>query len=105
MNAHPPPRSRDGLFGRPILTVTIALAVIAGAGIGGVALANRDAGPGPRWQSAPASASTAGRTPAKRTTTAPTVAAADSITLSATGDIIMGSSPDKLPANDGDGFF
>ncbi|GGN74290.1 hypothetical protein GCM10010112_44260 [Actinoplanes lobatus] len=29
----------------------------------------------------------------------------ESITLSATGDIIMGDAPNRLPANDGEGFF
>ncbi|MBW6438374.1 CapA family protein [Actinoplanes hulinensis] len=29
----------------------------------------------------------------------------ESITMSATGDIIMGDAPNKLPANDGEGFF
>lgn len=91
---------RNGLFGRPILTVTIVLAALVGMGVGGVALANRDQSPGaPSWQNAPAAAASR---PAK-SSSAP--AAAGVITLSATGDIIMGSAPNRLPANGGAGFF
>ena len=101
-----PPRSarrptggaRSGLFGRPILTVTIVLAALAGMGLGGVALANRDAPPGaPRWQDPPAAG--ASQAPAS------SPAASGVITMSATGDIIMGSAPNRLPANGGAGFF
>ena len=50
MNAHPSPERR-GLAGRPILTVTIVVAALIGAGLGGVALANRDDDPGkPLWR-------------------------------------------------------
>ncbi|WP_041843407.1 CapA family protein [Actinoplanes friuliensis] len=98
MNAHPPQRHR-GLFGRPVLTATIAIAVLAGAGLGGVALADRgsDTPPAPVWklpQAAPATAPELESAPVGET-----------ITFSATGDIIMGSAPGKLPANDGQGFF
>lgn len=106
MSDHPPTPS-PGLFGRPILTVTIALAVLAGAGAGGVALANRDGDPAaPRWRQPSESArplASAGR-PAAATSSAP-AETADAITLSATGDIIMGSAPGKLPPNGGAGFF
>ena len=100
MNAHPPP-SRDGLFGRPILTVTIVLAALLGMGLGGVALADRDtsATGAPRWQQ-PAVAA-----PKASSSAAPEPDGTGSLTMSATGDIIMGSAPDKLPADDGDGFF
>jgi poly-gamma-glutamate capsule biosynthesis protein CapA/YwtB (metallophosphatase superfamily) len=101
-----PPRSTPdhtggarGLFGRPILTVTIAVAALIGMGVGGVALASRDTSPGdPRWQDPPAAA--ASRAPASSPPSASGV-----ITLSATGDIIMGSAPNRLPANGGEGFF
>ncbi|MEV4635804.1 CapA family protein [Actinoplanes sp. NPDC049548] len=100
MNAQPPPH-RPGLFGRPILTLTIAVAALVGAGLGGIALADR--GPqdtGAIWQ-APLSAAPS------RTPSAPpsTTQSSESVTLSATGDIIMGSAPNKLPADDGEGFF
>lgn len=105
----PPEGRRPGLFGRPILTVTIVLAALAGAGLGGVALAGRDDDPAARWYAPPAaaaSASAAARPPAAAS--APPDGPADgaaAFTLSATGDIIMGSSPGRLPARDGEGFF
>jgi hypothetical protein len=103
MNSQPPPR-RPGLFGRPILTVTLAVAVLAGAGLGGVALADRRSDPGaPVWKSPPAAASAA---PSSAAATEPeTAPVGDTFTFSATGDIIMGSAPNKLPADDGEGFF
>ena len=106
MNAHPP-QPRRGLFGRPVLTVTIVLAALAGMGLGGVALANRDSSPGtPRWEQPPAATGRPTPQPKTESTTDPdTAAQTGSITLSATGDIIMGSAPNRLPANGGDGFF
>ena len=106
MNAHPP-QPRRGLFGRPVLTVTIVLAALAGMGLGGVALANRDSSPGtPRWEQPPAATGRPSPQPKTESTTDPdTAAQTGSITLSATGDIIMGSAPNRLPANGGDGFF
>ncbi|HET6534183.1 MAG TPA: CapA family protein [Actinoplanes sp.] len=98
MKAHPS-SSRPGLFGRPLLTVTIVLAAIFGMGVGGVALANRDnPGAAPQWRPAPAQPAPASASPSP-------AAVAESITLSATGDIIMGSAPNRLPARGGEGFF
>ncbi|MEV6488433.1 CapA family protein [Actinoplanes sp. NPDC051633] len=103
MNAHPP-RARRGLFGHPLLTATIVVAALLGAGVAGVALANRGNSDDPAtWHAAtPASAA-----PSTRAKAAPREekAAVESITMSATGDIIMGSAPNKLPANGGEGFF
>ncbi|GAA3932060.1 CapA family protein [Actinoplanes auranticolor] len=106
MNSHPPPR-RPGLFGRPALTVTLAVAVLAGAGLGGMALADRGSDtPAPTWQAPPASAAARAQTSASAGQPEPESApAGDSFTFSATGDIIMGSAPNKLPANGGKGFF
>ncbi|MBG0560941.1 CapA family protein [Actinoplanes aureus] len=100
MNPHPPSRRRS-LFGRPVLTITIAVAALVGAGLGGIALAQRDDDKSARW-----SAPTASEPPVAGSA-APVEESAEveSITLSATGDIIMGSAPNKLPANDGEGFF
>jgi len=104
MNAHPSPERR-GLAGRPILTVTIALAALVGAGLGGVALANRGDDPGePLWKQ-PSASSRAVATTKAAAEPSSSAAPAGTITLSATGDIIMGSAPNKLPANGGDGFF
>jgi hypothetical protein len=106
MNAHPPPRGR-GLFGRPALTITIVLAAVIGTGLGGVAVANRGSSSGgTRWQQPGAIVSPpAGPTRRTESTRKGGPAAAAAITLSATGDIIMGSAPDRLPANGGEGFF
>ncbi|MFG1605852.1 CapA family protein [Actinoplanes sp. NPDC049265] len=102
MNAHP----RTGLFGRPILTATIAVAALAGIGIGGVALANRDKSDPPQWQAGAAAAPPT--VPKQRTPSSSPPreeSTGDAISMSATGDIIMGSAPNKLPARNGDGFF
>jgi poly-gamma-glutamate capsule biosynthesis protein CapA/YwtB (metallophosphatase superfamily) len=105
MNAHPP--QHRGLFGRPVLTIFVVLGVLTALGIGGVALADRRPS-APRWQqpaAAPATGATSTLPRAESTAAAETVSTDGSIELSATGDIIMGSAPGKLPANDGNGFF
>jgi len=106
MNAQSPPRR--GLFGRPVLTIFIVLGVLAALGIGGVALADRAPTAATWQQPANALASAPAKTKAPRTEStadSDTTSADASIELSATGDIIMGSAPNKLPANGGDGFF
>jgi len=103
MNAHPP--QRRGLFGRPVLTTFIVLGVLAGLGLGGVALADRSRSAA-SWQQPPAAARSAtAKPPTKSTGDSGGSSAAESIELSATGDVIMGSAPSRLPANGGDGFF
>ncbi|HET9518600.1 MAG TPA: CapA family protein, partial [Actinoplanes sp.] len=63
MNQHPV-AARRGLAGRPILTVTLVLAVLAGAGVGGMALAGRDGEPGDAlWQEPAALVSATGPAP------------------------------------------
>jgi poly-gamma-glutamate capsule biosynthesis protein CapA/YwtB (metallophosphatase superfamily) len=107
MKAQPPPRGR-GLFGRPVLTVTIALAALIGMGLGGVAMANRGSSDAAaHWEQPRAAIATppAKPSPKAKSTRPIEPAAADTIELSATGDIIMGSAPNRLPANGGDGFF
>ncbi|HEU4346229.1 MAG TPA: CapA family protein [Actinoplanes sp.] len=98
MNAHPPSPGR-GLFGHPLLTITIVLAALLGMGVGGVALANRDdSAVSPQWRAGTPASSAPPASPGASV-------APEFITLSATGDIIMGSAPHKLPADGGDGFF
>jgi poly-gamma-glutamate capsule biosynthesis protein CapA/YwtB (metallophosphatase superfamily) len=109
MNSHPAP-SRRGLLGRPALTVTIAVAAVLGMGLGGVALANRGSDPAPpRWEQPPAALATApaaSKQPKLESTVDPDAGGQKgAITLSATGDIIMGSAPNRLPAAGGNGFF
>ncbi|WP_203733754.1 CapA family protein [Paractinoplanes durhamensis] len=101
MNSHPSP-PRPGLFGRPVLTITIVLAALAGIGAGSVAFANRETAPGPQWQqpdATPAKAANSAK-PAKTES-----AQVDTITLSATGDIMMSNAPSRMPPDNGDGFF
>ena len=102
MNSQPPP-ARPGVFGRPVLTVTIVLAVLAGVGAGSVAFANRGDVSPPQWRE-PGAAAPQGVVPAK---TAADDDATDvpTITLSATGDIMMSNAPSRMPPADGDGFF
>ena len=106
MSPHPPSYG-SGLFGRPALTMTIAVAALAGISLGGVALANRgDNTPPPRWEQPPAAVASAPASPkATPSTSSGGSGPGATITLSATGDVIMGSAPNRLPANDGAGFF
>jgi poly-gamma-glutamate capsule biosynthesis protein CapA/YwtB (metallophosphatase superfamily) len=105
MNAQPPSASR-ALFGRPLLTVTLILAVLLGVGVGSVAFANRGSDRDtPRWQPAPGGASQTSAAPRAKKTESDTTAGTSAFTLSATGDIIMGSAPNRLPARGGEGFF
>ena len=105
MNAQPP--QRRGLFGRPVLTIFVVLGVLTALGIGGVAVAERRPS-APSWQQ-PAAAGATGSSSAKprteSTTGSDTTSTDASIELSATGDIMMASAPNRLPPNDGDGFF
>ena len=104
MTPHPP-SSSSGLFGRPALTMTIVVAALAGISLGGVAMANRGNQPGaPRWEQPPAAIVSTSPSPLSSATSADG-GQGTAITLSATGDIIMGSAPNRLPANDGAGFF
>ncbi|KUL28391.1 CapA family protein [Actinoplanes awajinensis] len=99
MNSHP--RShRQRSSGRLALNVTLVLAAVIGVGLGGVALANRGSSKAPDWQSPVAGATASGSTVNK-----PESATVPSITLSATGDIMMSSAPNGLPPNNGEGFF
>ena len=100
MNPDPPHR-RPGLFGRPILTATIVAAALVGAGLGGIALADRgsdQAGPAPVWK-------TPAKSSASPLSSSSSSASSPGVTLSATGDIMMANAPRKLPPNDGKGFF
>jgi poly-gamma-glutamate capsule biosynthesis protein CapA/YwtB (metallophosphatase superfamily) len=67
-----------------------------------VAGCDRQSDDPPVWQPSGAASGTpvASDQPAE-----PTQESAKAISLSATGDVIMGNAPARLPANDGDGFF
>ncbi|GAA4933446.1 CapA family protein [Actinoplanes utahensis] len=96
MNLHPLSHRKK----RPVLAVTIAASVLVGSGLGGCGLVGSD--DQPVWNSPAATGK-----PAATTSGGPVQESApvESISLSATGDIIMGDAPNKLPARDGDGFF
>ncbi|MCO8274512.1 CapA family protein [Actinoplanes sp. TRM 88003] len=105
MNSHPP-QHRPGVFGRPVLTVAIVLAVLAAVGVGSVAFAKRDtsssssaAWSDPADPAAPAPTSPSSSAPAREESGVSTV------TLSATGDIMMSNAPGRMPPADGEGFF
>jgi poly-gamma-glutamate capsule biosynthesis protein CapA/YwtB (metallophosphatase superfamily) len=107
MNSHPSTR-RPGLFGRPILTVTIVLAAVAAVSVGSVAFASRNTSNRTVWHAAPEVRSPA---PVEATATPSDGAtpsgdaAGGSVTLSATGDIMMSNAPQGMPPADGAGFF
>jgi hypothetical protein len=97
-------RLRAVLANRPALVIGTVLAVLLVAGLGGVAgfAAVADRTPAARWRSAPPgpAASTPDATPSATATDA-----ARTVALAATGDVIMGDAPARLPADGGRGFF
>ncbi|MGC4804148.1 CapA family protein [Micromonospora sp. DT233] len=66
-----------------------------------------DSGEAPAWQSGGSGAAATGSGGAARTATPAATGdgAAKSVSLSATGDIIMGNAPNRLPPGGGKGFF
>ncbi|MEV4626429.1 CapA family protein [Micromonospora sp. NPDC049523] len=104
-SSQPPPRPdrRRRGPGRLVLVIGAVVALLLGVGLAGVA-ATRLLGDDPaesQWQAEP---SGGGGVPGSESPSAgPT--AAQVISLSATGDIVMGNAPARLPANGGKGFF
>jgi hypothetical protein len=100
----PPPAPPRGSGGRrTAVLVGVIAAVLVGAGTAAAAVVlGRPSGP------PPAGTSSTGL-PARRAGASSAAAApagpADAITMSATGDIVMGSAPSGLPPNGGKGFF
>ena len=92
-------RRQEPAAGRPVLSIVVLTAVLLGAVLVGiVALGgiNRS-GSEPQWQSA-----------ASPTAASPTATASpepQEISMSATGDIVLGNAPDRLPPDGGAGFF
>ncbi|TDB73366.1 CapA family protein [Micromonospora sp. KC723] len=81
---------------RAVLAAGAVLAVLLSAGCGG------SAKPGAVWQ--PGGGASASGSPLPGAS-ADQPAARPAISLSATGDIVMGNAPSRLPANGGKGFF
>ncbi|MEO3817335.1 CapA family protein [Plantactinospora sp. B24E8] len=97
----PRPRRKRRRSGRQtLLIVTAVLAVLLGVGVAGVAIVDmaddRTTGP----------ASATGTDGSPSTGPSPTGEPEPKvITMSATGDIVLGNAPGRLPANGGKGFF
>ncbi|MCY1142549.1 CapA family protein [Actinoplanes sp. Pm04-4] len=105
MNSHPSHRG-PGIFGRPVLTVAIVLAVLAAVGVGSVAFANRDRGSSEvTWADPTTPASAPPASPAASSPAAREESGVSTVTLSATGDIMMSNAPGRMPPRDGAGFF
>jgi poly-gamma-glutamate capsule biosynthesis protein CapA/YwtB (metallophosphatase superfamily) len=87
---------------RPSVVIILALAVLLGAGLVGVTAfaATADPPATPLWRAAPAAEPTGPASPSPSNTPAE-----EPVSLSATGDIIMGNAPGRLPAGNGAGFF
>jgi hypothetical protein len=85
---------------RPLLAVLAVAAVILGGGIVALAVTGDSPIP-PQWrEGAPAEPSGQAAAPQSGEP-----AARPTISMSATGDIIMGNAPGRLPPNGGEGFF
>lgn len=94
----PGPRRRPAAARRRLaagLGVLLAALLLAGCG--------EAAAPAPVWQPGEGGGSTGSPIPFE--STKPVDVVEQTISLSATGDIIMGNAPSRLPANDGKGFF
>lgn len=92
---------------RPALVVGALLSLLLGAGAVTVAsLAMLDGRESAAWHS-PETVPASGHAPGTSSPAAATPSGADGklISLSATGDIVMGSAPNRLPANGGRDFF
>lgn len=91
------PRRRPG---RMVPVVVAVVVVLLGVGLAGVAGFSRFTDrPGPLWQAGRTAAPTGSAQPS------PTSSGPKVISMSATGDIIMGNAPGRLPAGGGHGFF
>jgi len=97
--SHPDSPDRRSL--RPALVAGVAVIALLGVGYAAVAAVAKGAdNPAAVWLDPSATATPGGGTPTEE--------AADvqeSISLSATGDIVMGNAPNRLPPNGGKGFF
>jgi hypothetical protein len=95
-----PPRQQARVSGRlwPLVVVLAIGALLLGGGVLALVV-TADSPPAPQWRDS-ALAEPSGQAAAPRGEGPPRT-----ISLSATGDIIMGNAPGKLPPNGGKGFF
>jgi Bacterial capsule synthesis protein PGA_cap len=106
MNSHPRP-DRKTASGRYALYIGLVGVVVAGAAVGGIILVNEDDEADASWHSTPAAAATTtvAAVPGKTAAARQESGTVESLTFSATGDIMMASAPGGLPPKNGDGFF
>jgi hypothetical protein len=100
-DTHGRPRRRPR--GHPILVIALVVVLLLGvvlAGVVGMRLL-RDEPADPVWNGSAVTAPTGSAQP----TSPPTSPTSKVISMSATGDIIMGDAPGRLPAGGGAGFF
>lgn len=97
------PAPRRAVPGRRLAAFAALVAVLFVAGCGGDA---GGSGGDPRWQAGQGGGSTGSAGPQTGDQpAAPDASKEPSISLTATGDVIMGNAPDRLPPNGGKGFF
>jgi Bacterial capsule synthesis protein PGA_cap len=89
------------LHGR--LSRLVAALAVAGLSLVGCAPAGDEASASPRWHDASSAPSPTGAS--RSVAPSPSSAGPQTISLSATGDIVMGNAPGRLPSGGGKGFF
>ncbi|MEV5631600.1 CapA family protein [Micromonospora tulbaghiae] len=94
------PGPRRAVRGKRLAAFAALVAVLFVAGCGGDA---GGSGGDPRWQAGQGGGATGPATGEQPAASDP--AKEPSISLTATGDVIMGNAPDRLPPNGGKGFF
>jgi hypothetical protein len=97
-----PPRRRP-LLNRTTIIIAVLVALVVGAGTAGAATLLTAGDDKPNSTGTAANPATGGRNDAQPATSAP--AATEPISMSATGDVVMGMAPGGLPPNNGKGFF
>jgi hypothetical protein len=101
---NPSGRRRRSAARRRAIVLGAVLLILIGTGVAGYAAVTLGGGSPAAWTTAPT-----GAPPATGSKAAKPPATSDSggqaISLSATGDIVMGNAPGRLPANGGKGFF
>ncbi|MFB9183024.1 CapA family protein [Dactylosporangium sucinum] len=107
MPGEPPPEGRGGRRRTAILIGVIAVLVVGAGTAGAATLLGGDGDPKPtasspsRQQQAAGASGSPNGSPAAQGVPGP----AEGITMTATGDIVMGMAPNGLPPNGGKGFF
>jgi len=99
-------RVRTLLAARPAVFVATVSAVALAVGVAGAAVLAKRAGGAATWRvPVAATASSPVPIPPSASPSASPAASTELISLSATGDIVMGDAPGSLPPNGGRGFF